>query len=96
MTTIQLNPTLFALIDEAGAIDSEIKRLTAQLDALKGQIKDKGAGDFTGFAFSAKVTTAQRETVDYKTICAKLNPSRQLIAAHTNRANVTSIKFSKV
>ena len=96
MSTIQLTPDLFQLIDEAGAIDAEVKRLTAQLETIKAKVKAQGAGDFAGFAFAAKVTEAERETVDWKTIAQKLEPSRQLIAAHTSRTIVTSIKFTKV
>lgn len=96
MSTIQLTPDLYTLIDEAGSIDSEVKRLTAQLETLKAQIKAKGAGDFGGFSFAAKVSTTERETVDWKSVAQRLEPSRQLIAAHTNRAEVTSIKFSKI
>ena len=96
MSTIQLSVDLYALIDEAGALDSEIKRLTAQLETIKATIKAQGAGDYAGFDFTAKVTEATRESIDYKAICAKLEPSRQLIAAHTSRTTIQSIKFSKV
>ena len=96
MSTIQLSVDLYALIDEAGALDSEIKRLTAQLETIKATIKAQGAGDYAGFDFTAKVIESTRESVDYKAICAKLEPSRQLVAAHTSRALVQSIKFTKV
>lgn len=96
MSTIQLSVELYHLIDEAGAIDAEVKRLTAQLETIKATIKAQGAGDYAGFDFTAKVTETTRESVDYKAICAKLEPSRQLIAAHTTRATIQSIKFAKV
>lgn len=96
MSTIQLSVDLYALIDEAGALDSEIKRLTAQLETIKATIKAQGAGDYAGFDFTAKVTETTRESVDWQTIAAKLEPSRQLVAAHTSRAKVKSIKFTKV
>lgn len=96
MTTIQLTPDLYALIDEAGALDSEVKRLNAQLEAIKTQIKAHGAGDFGGFTFSAKVSVSERESIDWKSIAQRLEPSRQLIAAHTSRAFISSIKFFKI
>lgn len=95
MSTITLSPSLAAYIDEAGAIDAEIKRLTKQLDAIKATIKAQGAGDFGGFAFNAKVTEAERVTTDWKAVAEKLNPSYQLITAHTSSALVQSIRFTK-
>jgi len=94
--TIVLTPDLFALIDHAGALDSEIKALTKQLEAIKAQVKAQGAGDYAGFVFTAKVIDSERETIDYKAICEKLQPSRQLITAHTSRAVIQSIRFAKV
>lgn len=96
MSTIQLSVDLFTLIDEAGALDAEIKRLTGQLEQLKATIKAQGTGDFVGFEFKAVVTEPPRETVDWKAIAAKLNPSRQLITAHTTCKKIPTIKFSKI
>jgi len=96
MSTIQLTPTIAAFIDEAGALDSEIKRLTKQLDAIKATIKAHGAGDFGGFAFNAKVIESERVTTDWKAIAEHMGYSRQLFTAHTSSALVQSIRFSKV
>ena len=98
MSTIQLTPTIAAYIDEAGALDSEIKRLTKQLDAIKAQIKAHGAGDFGGFVFNAKVIEASPVVrTDWETIAKRFNPSHQLIAAHTStNAPVVSVRFSKI
>lgn len=94
--SIVLTPDLFALIDHAGALDSEIKALTKQLETIKATIKAQGAGDHAGFMFTAKVIESERETIDYKAICEKLAPSRQLVTAHTTHSVVTSIRFAKV
>jgi hypothetical protein len=98
MTTITLSPSLAAYVDEAGTIDSEIKRLTKQLDAIKATIKANGAGDFGGFVFNAKVIEAAPvDRIDWETIARKFDPSYQLIVAHTKTAApVVSIRFSKV
>lgn len=98
MSTITLSPSIAAYIDEAGALDAEIKRLTKQLDAIKATIKAQGAGDFGGFVFNAKVIEASPvDRTDWETIARKFDPSYQLIAAHTKTsAPVTSIRFSKV
>ena len=94
--TIVLTPDLFALIDHAGALDSEIKALTKQLETIKATIKAQGAGDHAGFIFTAKVIDSERVTIDYKAICEKLSPSYQLVTAHTTSAIVQSIRFTKV
>lgn len=97
MSTITLSPGLAAYIDEAGALDQEIKQLTKQLDAIKAHIKANGAGDFGGFSFNAKVIEAAPvDRTDWKTIAERFNPSYQLIAAHTvTAAPVISIRFAK-
>ena len=95
MSTISLSPSIAAYIDEAGSLDAEIKRLTKQLDVIKSRIKANGVGDFGGFVFNAKVLEAERVTTDWKAIAEKLNPSYQLITAHTSSAIVQSIRFSK-
>ena len=65
-SSISLNPSLFALVDEAGAIDAEIKRLEKQLETLKGDIKKLGNGEHTGFTFTAKVSESTRSTTNWK------------------------------
>jgi len=98
MSTITLSPSVAAYIDEAGALDGEIKRLTKQLDAIKATIKANGAGDFSGSVFMAKVIEAAPvDRIDWETIARKFEPSYQLIAAHTKTAApVVSVRFSKV
>lgn len=98
MSIIQLTPTIAAFIDEAGALDSEIKRLTKQLDVIKARIKANGAGDFGGFVFNAKVIEASPVSrTDWEAIARKFEPSYQLIAAHTSTGSpVVSVRFSKI
>ena len=96
MTQITLSPSIATFIDEAGALDSEIKRLTKQLESIKAHIKAQGVGDFGGFAFNAKVIESERVTTDWKAIAEHMGYSRQLFTAHTSSALVQSIRFSKV
>jgi hypothetical protein len=95
MSQLVLTPDLFALIDEAGSIDAEVKRLTKQLDTLKARIKACGMGDHSGFVFNAKVIESERITTDWQTIASRFNPSTQLITAHTTHSIVQSIRFNK-
>lgn len=84
--TIQLTPDLFALIDHAGSLDQEIKALTKQLDKIKDTIKSQGAGDFAGFAWSAKVSNVNpADRIDWQSIALKFEPSHQLISAYTTK-----------
>ena len=93
--SISLSPSLFALVDEAGAIDAEIKRLEKQLETLKGDIKKLGNGEHTGFTFTASVSESTRSTTNWKAIALKLKPSRQLIVANTSDKTITTLIFSK-
>ena len=97
-SSIQLTPDLFALIDHAGALDSEIKALTKQLETLKATIKAQGAGDHAGFMWTAKVVdVSPSDKTDWETIAMRFNPSYQLIAAHTTQTKATQrITFGKV
>ncbi len=96
MSNIILTPDLFAMIDQAGSIDSEIKALEKQLATLKTAIKAHGAGKHAGFVFSANVIDSERTTTDWATIAARFNPSHQLVSAHTTHAVIQSIRFAKV
>jgi hypothetical protein len=95
---IALNPSVQSIIDEYGSIDSEIKRLTKQKDALSVQIKQAGAGRFTASIYEALVFDVKpRVTTDWESIAMKFNPSHQLITAHTKTGEASlSLKVTKV
>jgi predicted transcriptional regulator len=96
--TISLSPSVSAIVDELGAIDTEIKRLTKQKEALATQVKAEGNGRFSGAIYEGLVYTSEgRISTDWEAIAAKFSPSRQLIAAHTKQgAPIVSLKLSKV
>ena len=96
--TISLSPSVSAIVDELGAIDSEIKRLTKQKETLAAQIKAEGNGRFSGAIYEGLVYTSEgRISTDWEAVAAKFSPSRQLIAAHTKQgAPIVSLKLSKV
>lgn len=97
MSQIILSPDLFALIDESGAIDKEIKRLEKQLATLKTALKTMDAGKHTGFVFTANIIPVKESTrTDWETVAKRLNPSHQLITAHTQTIAASKrITFSK-
>lgn len=96
--TLVLSPSLFALIDEAGSIHSEIARLTKQLDTMKKTIKEAGLGKTTGFIYESNVIEKTiSDKTDWQAIAMHFEPSRQLITAHTTSvAPQVAITFSKV
>lgn len=98
MTTLVLTPSVAAISDELGTITAEIKRLTAQKDKLAAQLKDLGAGTYEGAIYSTLVYyTAPQAVIDWKAIAQKLNPSHQLVTAHTSeKAGFFSAKPTKI
>ena len=98
MTTLVLTPSVAAISDELGAMTAEIKRLTAQKDKLSAQLKEMGAGTYQGAIYSTLVYyTEAQAVIDWKAIAQKLNPSHQLVTAHTSeKAGFFSAKPSKI
>lgn len=98
MSNLILTPSFFAIIDEAGALHSEIARLEKQLSALKSQIKSQGLGKNQGFIYESNVyeKTIAAKT-DWQAVAMKLEPSYQLIAAHTGKeSKQVAINFERV
>ena len=93
-----ITPDLASMVDQLGAIDSQIKALTKDADKLKADIKKHGPERYNGSFYSALVFESEGRTVtDWRAIAEKLNPSRQLITAHTVTGdNVRSIKLAKI
>ena len=52
--------------------------------------KAQGAGDYSGFAWCAKVVDVKAtDKTDWQTIAMRFEPSYQLIAAHTTQTKAT-------
>jgi hypothetical protein len=98
MTTLVLTPSIAAMSDELGAITAEIKRLTAQKEAIGAELKLLGAGTYQGHIFSTLVYyTSAQPVINWKAVAEKLNPSHQLITAHTSeKAGFLSAKPTKI
>ena len=83
---IATDPTMQALVDQYGAIDSQIKALTESLNLLKKAIKAQGKGIYTGDIYKLNVfATPGREVTDWRAVAEHFNPSYQLITAHTTK-----------
>lgn len=80
------------VVDELGRIQAQIAELRIREKELKGEIF--ATGDTEGDLFKAAIIEAERRQVDWKAIAQKLNPSHQLVRAHSVTKTVTSIKVT--
>ena len=94
----ETDPTMQALVDQYGALDSQIKALQVNLEMLKSAIKAQGAGKHEGKMYRATVFESTGRTVtDWKAVAEHFNPSYQLITAHTSTSAATlTIKPAKI
>jgi aspartate aminotransferase-like enzyme len=84
MQTIE-TPTILTLVDQLGALESQIERLREQQESIKAELKDMGAGTYAGALYSANVYyTKPRPVIDWKAIAEHFSPSYQLVTAHTS------------
>lgn len=80
-------------VDELGALKAQISALKKRHDLIADELKAQG-GVIEGDLFAATVIVAERESVDWKAVAAKLAPSRQLVQAHTAVAEVVTLKVT--
>ena len=81
-----------ALVDDLGTIRAQIAALQTDERELKKRLVDLGEKHVDGDLFKATVVESNRNNVDWKAIAEKLKPSRQLVAAHTKKSVVTSVR----
>lgn len=75
---------LSALVDRLAVIKAQLSDLSAEEKALKAELIAAGLPVIEGTAHRAAVSFCPgREVIDWQTIAEKLQPSRQLITAHT-------------
>ena len=89
-----MTPTNRDPIDRLGEIKARIADLEAVEKALRDEIAARGPGAYEGDVFRATVSTADREKINWQAIAEKLEPSRQLITAHTSSIPVTTVKVT--
>lgn len=83
-------------VDELGAVQAMIAELRKQEAQLKGEIfaNDQLGLVTEGDLFKATIIEQERTCVDWKAVAAKLQPSRQLVQAHTEVKTVVSMKVT--
>ena len=81
-------------VDRLGELKAQIKTLQDEAKAIEASMKADGSDRFEGAFFAASVSHSERTTVDWKAIAEKLEPSRQLVRAHTSTKPVVTVRVS--
>lgn len=96
-----MNHTDIALleVDQLGLLLAQIADLTKKADAIKDDIKEVATlldGDkvIAGNLYKATVVEANRNTVDYKKLCADFGITTEQLAKYTKTAAVYSVKVT--
>jgi hypothetical protein len=75
---------LAAKVDRLGALSAALAAMKKEADHIRTELEDAGLADIHGNLY--RVNFAQctaRAVTDWKTVAERLNPSAQLIRAHT-------------
>ena len=86
-------------VDQLGLLLAQIAELTKQADKIKDDIKDvatllNGEKVIAGNLFKATVVESNRNTVDYKKLCADLGITADELVAYTKVCAVFSVKVT--
>lgn len=82
------------LADELGFVRAQIADLKNREKDIRETFIEAGVKAMEGETFRAVVVESLRTTIDWKTVAAKMEPSRQLVRAHTSEKEVTSIRVN--
>jgi len=86
-------------VDQLGLLLAQIAELTKQADKIKDDIKEVATllnGDkvIAGNLYKATVVESNRNTVDYKKLCADLGVTSEQLATYTNVTAVYAVKVT--
>jgi hypothetical protein len=86
-------------VDQLGLLLAQIAELTKKADKIKDDIKDVATllnGDkvIAGNLFKATVVESNRNTVDYKALCADLGVTSEQLAVYTKTTAVYAVKVT--
>jgi hypothetical protein len=88
METITTTPAELArAVDEIANIRAQIAELKAQEETRRLFLIMSGHTAIDGELHRATISTTYKVSIDWKTIAERLNPSPQLITAHTHKAD---------
>ena len=81
-------------IDTIGNLRAQIADLQAEVKAHEAALKAEGAGYYEGDLFAGTVSEVDGTRVDWKAVAAKLEPSHQLVSAHTKATHTVRLTVS--
>jgi hypothetical protein len=74
------------------ALKAQIANLESLAKVEHARLVAMGEGAYEGEIARASVSIVEREKIDWKTIAEKLEPSRQLITAHTSTTTFPMVR----
>lgn len=85
---------LEGLADELGEIRAQLADLKNREAEIRDIFINAKVDTLEDEIFRAKVVHSMRTSIDWKAVAAKLEPSRQLVTAHTTEKEVVSIRVN--
>jgi hypothetical protein len=80
-----------AQVDELGQLHAAIADMKRKAEKIRADLENAGLSDIEGQLYRVNFAQCAGKTLtDWKTIAAKLKPSRQLIAAHTTTGEAST------
>jgi len=81
-------------VDQLGNLKAQIAELQTKAKAIEASLKAGGVARTSGMFFDANVFEQTRTSVDWEAIAKKLEPSRQLVTAHTSESTSLVLKVT--
>ena len=81
-------------VDQLGNLKAQIAELQTKAKAIEASLKASGVARTSGLFFDANVFEQTRTSVDWESIAKKLEPSRQLVTAHTSESTSLVLKVT--
>ena len=94
MSNANVTANLTGLADELGIIRAQAADLKSREKEIREILIAADVHTIEDEQFRAVVVASMRTTIDWKSVAAKLEPSRQLVRAHTSEKPVTSIRVN--
>ena len=85
---------LSGLADELGSLRAQKKTLETREKEIRDELIEAGIEVLEDDTFLAKRVESMRELIDWKAVAEKLEPSHQLVTAHTTQKEIISIRTS--
>ena len=82
------------MADELGRIKADKADLNSRENEIRNTLIDMGASSGEGDLFRFTLNESYRTVVDYKTIVEVLQPSRQLLTAHTKQVPAVTLRVT--